>query len=169
VLAPKALVVAAVAFAAGLLGAVGAEIFGVRLANSRGTRIFPEPWPTEVRMIVGTAAVVAVVAVLTLAVATLVRRSVAAVSIVFAAVVVPYFLAAVVTLPAGFADWLLRVTPAAAFAVQQATPRYPQVQAYYAPVSGFYPLAPWAGFAVLLAWTAVALAAAAYLLRRRDA
>ena len=82
------------------------------------------------------------------------RRSVAAVTIVFAAIVVPYFLSAILILPVGAADWLLRLTPAAAFAVQQATPQYPQVQAYYAPVSGFYPLAPWAGFAVLCAWTA---------------
>jgi hypothetical protein len=67
------------------------------------------------------------------------------------------------------ADWLMRVTPAAAFALQQATPQYPQVQAYYAPVAGFYPLAPWVGFAVLCAWAALALLAAAYLLRRRDA
>ena len=95
--------------------------------------------------------------------------SVAAVTIIFAVIVVPYFLAAIATLPAGVADWLMRVTPAAAFAVQQATPQYPQVSAYYAPVAGFYPLAPWAGFAVLCAWTLVALAGAACLLRRRDA
>jgi len=169
VLAAKALVVGAVAFVAGLLGAVAAEIFGTDIAHSHGRQVFPEPWPTEVRMIVGTAALVAVVAVLTLAVAAIVRRSVAAVTIVFATIVVPYFLAAVATLPVGVADWLMRITPAAAFAVQQATPQYPQVQAYYAPVSGFYPLAPWAGFAVLCAWALAALGGAAYLLRRRDA
>jgi ABC-type transport system involved in multi-copper enzyme maturation permease subunit len=169
VLAAKALVVGAAGFVAGLLGAVGAEIVGTRLAHSRGSQVFPEPWPTELRMIVGTAALVAVVAVLTLAVATIVRRSVAAVTIAFVAIVVPFFLSAVATLPVGVADWLLRVTPAAAFAVQQATPQYPQVSAYYAPVAGFYPLAPWAGFAVLCAWTLVALGGAVYLLRRRDA
>ena len=169
VLAAKALVVGAAAFAAGLLGAVLAEIVGTRIARSHGTQVFPEPWPTELRMIVGTAALVAVVAVLTLAVATIVRRSVAAVTIIVAAIVVPYFLSAVATLPVGVADWLLRVTPAAAFAVQQPTPQYPQVDAYYAPVAGFYPLEPWAGFSVLCAWTLAALAAAAHLLRRRDA
>jgi ABC-type transport system involved in multi-copper enzyme maturation permease subunit len=168
-LAAKALVVGAVAFVAGMLGTVGALAFGSDMAHSRNSPVFPVPWATEVRMIVGTAALVAVVAVLTLAVAVIVRRSVAAVTIVFAAVVVPYFLSAIVILPVGVADWLLRVTPAAAFAVQQATPRYPQVQAYYAPVSGFYPLAPWAGFAVLCAWALAALGGAVYLLRRRDA
>jgi ABC-type transport system involved in multi-copper enzyme maturation permease subunit len=169
VLAAKALVVGAVALVAGLLGAVGALIAGTRIAHSRGTPVFPEPWPTELRMIVGTGALVAVVAVLTLAVAVMVRRSVAAITIIFAAIVVPYFLSSVATLPVGVADWLMRVTPDAAFAVQQATPQYPQVDAYYAPVSGFYPLAPWAGFAVLCAWTLAALGGAAYLLRRRDA
>ena len=169
VLAAKALVIGAVTFAAGLLGAGAAEIVGTQLAHSRGSQVFPEPWPTEVRMIIGTAALVAVVAILALAIATVVRRSVAAVTIIFAAIVVPYFLSAVATLPVGVADWLLRVTPAAAFAVQQATPRYPQVQAYYAPVAGFYPLAPWAGFAVLCAWTLLALGGAVCLLRRRDA
>jgi hypothetical protein len=39
----------------------------------------------------------------------------------------------------------------------------------YTPVFGFYPLPPWAGFAVLCAWTGVALGVAGYLLRRRDA
>ena len=35
-------------------------------------------------------------------------------------IVLPYFLAiALPVLPAGAADWLLRITPAAAFAIQQ--------------------------------------------------
>jgi ABC-type transport system involved in multi-copper enzyme maturation permease subunit len=169
VLAAKAIVVGATAFTAGLLGAIGAIGVGTALARSRGSSQFPEPWPTEIRMIVGTGLLVAVVAVLALAVAAIVRRSVAAVTIVFVVVIVPYFLAAILILPVGAADWLLRVTPAAAFAVQQATPQYAQVQAYYAPVSGFYPLAPWAGFAVLCAWTLAALGGAIWLLGRRDA
>ena len=70
---------------------------------------------------------------------------------------------------AGAAGWLLRVTPAAAFAVQQTLIQYPQVSNIYTPLSGYYPLAPWAGFAVLCAWAALALALAAFLLGRRDA
>jgi hypothetical protein len=72
-------------------------------------------------------------------------------------------------LPAGAADWVLRVTPAAGFAIRQVIPAYPQVAASYTPSSGYFPLAPWAGFAVTCAWAALALALAAYLLRRRDA
>jgi len=83
---------------------------------------------------------------------------------------VPYFFASpLALLPPGAADWLLRVTPAAGFAVQQVLPRYPQVANAYTPQYGYYPLAPWAGFAVLGAWTALALGVAVALLRRRDA
>ncbi len=84
-------------------------------------------------------------------------------------IVLPYILGAASFPPVGDADWLLRITPAAAFAVQQATPQYPQVTAIYSPNSGFYPLAPWVGFAVLCGYAALALGLAAVLLRRRDA
>jgi hypothetical protein len=53
--------------------------------------------------------------------------------------------------------------------VQQAVPRFSQVTAIYTPSGGYYPLAPWIGFAVECAWAAAALALACYLLRRRDA
>ena len=67
-------------------------------------------------------------------------------------------------------EWLLRITPAAGFSVQQVVPRFPQVTGvFYTPNWGYYPLAPWAGFAVECAWAAAALALAFYLLRRRDA
>ena len=112
-------------------------------------------------MIVGTGLLVAVAAVLALAVGTMVRRSAAAVAIVIVAIVLPYFLAVAAVVPLGAADWLLRITPAAGFAVQQAYPQYPQVTAIYSALSGYFPLAPWAGFAVLCAWAAVALAGAA--------
>jgi ABC-type transport system involved in multi-copper enzyme maturation permease subunit len=72
-------------------------------------------------------------------------------------------------LPAGAARWLLRVTPAAAFAVQQSTPQYPQVDNLYIPANGYFPLAPWTGLAVLCAWAALALGLAVVLFRRRDA
>jgi ABC-type transport system involved in multi-copper enzyme maturation permease subunit len=52
---------------------------------------------------------------------------------------------------------------------QGVLPAYPQVASTYTPQYGYYPLAPWAGLAVLCAWTAAALALAAFLLRRRDA
>ena len=104
------------------------------------------PWLTELRIIVGTAALVAVVAVLALAVGTMMRRSAAAVTVVIVVIVLPYFLAISPVLPDSAADWMLRITPAAAFAVQQALPGYAQVDAIYSPgPGGYFPLAPWAG------------------------
>jgi hypothetical protein len=73
-----------------------------------------------------------------------------AVTAVIAAVVLPYFFAvAWSVLPTSIAEWLLRVTPAAGFAVEQSIPRYPQVSVDLSPMNGYYPLAHWAGFAVL--------------------
>jgi uncharacterized membrane protein len=52
--------------------------------------------------------------------------------------------------------------------VQQTLPVYRQVANSYIPVNGYYPLAPWAGFAVLCAYAALSLTVATVLLRRRD-
>jgi hypothetical protein len=81
--------------------------------------------------------------------------------------VLPYLLAMTV-LPPEPARWLLRVTPAAAFAVQQSLESYPQVDDFPIPVNGYFPLPPWAGLAVLAGWAAPALGLAVLLLRRRD-
>jgi ABC-type transport system involved in multi-copper enzyme maturation permease subunit len=65
-------------------------------------------------------------------------------------------------------DWLMRIAPTAAFAVQGTLPRFAQVANAYTMGNGYYPLGPWAGLAVLCAWTAVAFAAALWSIRRRD-
>jgi ABC-type transport system involved in multi-copper enzyme maturation permease subunit len=168
-LAAKAIVIGSVSFVAGLAAAAAAVIFGAQLAHARGSYVYPVPWPTELRMVVGTAALIAVAAVLAVALGTMLRRSAAAVSLVIVAIVLPYILGAASILPVGAADWLLRITPAAAFAIQQATPQYSQLTAIYSPNSGYFPLAPWAGFAVLCGYAALALGLAVVLLRRRDA
>ena len=97
------------------------------------------------------------------------RRSAIAVTVVIVAIVLPYLLAVTNLLPAGADQWLLRLTPAAAFSIQQSIPNYPQVSNVCSVTSGYYPLAPWAGFAVLCAWAAAALGLAVFLVRRRDA
>ena len=170
VLAAKAIVLGSVAFVAALVAAAASVILGAQLARGR-VYVFPVPWLTELRMVVGTAALVAVAAVLALAAGTIMRRSAAAVAVVIVVIVLPYLLGVVSVLPAGAADWVLRITPAAAFAVQQAVPQYAQVTALYSPggAGGYFPLAPWAGLAVLCGWTAIAVAIALVLLRRRDA
>ena len=167
VLAAKALVIAAVTFAAGLAATGVTLLLDVARA---GSAIPPLTALTEVRMIVGTAALLAVASVLALALGVLARRGVAAVSAAIVVIVLPFLLAYIPgSLSTGAQDWLLRIFPAAGFAVSQAFPAYHQVVAPYQPNMGYFPLAPWVGFLVLCAWAAVAFAAAAYRLGRRDA
>ena len=169
VLAAKAAVLAAVTFVAGLVATAIVIPLGERLLRENGNQIYPVSVFTEARIAAGTAALLAVSAVLALAVGTLLRRSAAAVTAVIAGLVLPYLLATIPgVLPTGAEEWLVRITPAAAFAIQQSAPAYPQVTASYTPGTGYFPLAPWPGFAVLCAWTAAALALALFVLRRRD-
>jgi ABC-type transport system involved in multi-copper enzyme maturation permease subunit len=168
-LAAKAVVIGLVSFVVGLVAAAVAVPVGARLSHDQGQYVFPAAWPTELRVIVGTAALLAVSAVLALAVGTMLRRSAVAVAAVVVGIVLPYILGVASVLPLGAADWLLRVAPAAAFAIQQTQPAYAQVHDIYTPTQGYFPLAPWAGFAVLCGYAAVALGLALFLLRRRDA
>jgi ABC-type transport system involved in multi-copper enzyme maturation permease subunit len=170
VLAAKAIVLGAVTFAAGLIGAGGAIWLGIPLLRGNGNTIYPATTLTEIRVIAGTAALVAVFAVFALGVGVIVRSGAGAVTVVLTAIILSYLLAAAFpVLPVGAADWLLRVTPAAGFAIKQVIPAYPQVGAGYTPFQDFFPLAPWAGFAVSCGYAALALALAAFLLKGRDA
>jgi ABC-type transport system involved in multi-copper enzyme maturation permease subunit len=169
VLAAKAIVVGGVAFVAGLAAAVVAVPLGERILRHNGNFIAPVPTLTQLRVVAGSAALLAVAAVLALAVGALLRRSAGSITAVIAAIVLPYILATASVLPTGPSEWLLRLTPAAAFAIQQSSPQYPQVAASYTPIDGYFPLAPWAGFAVLCAYAALALGLAVVLLHRRDA
>jgi ABC-type transport system involved in multi-copper enzyme maturation permease subunit len=168
VLAAKAVVIGAVTFTAGLAAAAVVVALGQRIMRGNGVYVYPVTLLTGLRVVAGTAALLAVSAVLALAIGTAVRRSVMAVTAVIVVIVVPYLLAVSAVLPDSATEWLLRVSPAAAFAVQQTMPQYPQVSNVYLPSDGFYPLAPWAGLAVLCAWAAAALGLAFFLLRRRD-
>jgi ABC-type transport system involved in multi-copper enzyme maturation permease subunit len=169
VLMAKAIVLGAVTFVAGLVGTVLAIPLGERLAKAKGVYIFPVSSSTELRVALGTAALLATASVLALAVSTVFRHSSGAVTTVIVAIVLPYILTAIPFMPESAANWLSRVTPAAAFAVQQTLVRYDQVASHYTPYNGYYPLAPWAGFAVLAAYAVASLAVAAVLLNRRDA
>jgi hypothetical protein len=169
VLVAKAVVLGTVTFAAGLAGAAIALPLGERLARADGVYIFPATASAQLRTVVATAALLATTAILALAVGTVFRRSAGAVTTVIVVIVLPYVMIANPFMPAGVSDWLARVTPAAAFAVQQTLVPYHQVTSIYTPYDGYYPLAPWAGYAVLAGYTVASLAVAAILLRRRDA
>jgi len=170
VLAAKAVVVGTVAFAAGLVAAVVSIGLGVPKEKNQGQVLLPVPVLTELRVIAGTAAILALAAVFAVALGAILRRSAAAITIAVLVVVMPFLLSALHVLPAGVGDWLLRLTPAAGLAAEQSIPRYPQVTTITSPAAGgYYPLSPYAGLAVLCLWTAAALALALVMLRRRDA
>jgi ABC-type transport system involved in multi-copper enzyme maturation permease subunit len=167
VLLAKAAVTGLIAFVVGLAATAVALPVEEHHLRQGGSFIDPVSTLTDVRLVAGTAALLAVAAILALGIGAVLRRSAVAVTLAIAVIVVPYIVSTV--LPAGLSQWLLRVTPAAGFAVQQAYPKYPQLGIDYASASGYYPLVPWAGFAVLCAWAAAALGLAVFLLRRRDA
>ncbi|HEX3491653.1 MAG TPA: ABC transporter permease subunit, partial [Streptosporangiaceae bacterium] len=166
VLAAKAVVIGLVAFVTGLVATSVSLPISRHILAHNGNYLLPVSPPTELRVVLGTAALIAVAAVAVLGLGTVLRRSAGAVTGGIVLLVLPYILAN--SVPAS-GQWLMRLTPAAGFAVQQTIPAYPQVSNAYNVAVGFYPLAPWAGFAVLCAWAALALGLAFYLLRRRDA
>jgi len=166
VLAAKAVVVGSIAFIAGLVGTALALVISRKVLLANGNFIFPLSGGAEARIIVGTGFLLAGAAVLALALGTALRRSAGAVVICIGLLVFPFVLAA--ALPAGASNWLMRLTPTAAFAVQATQPRSALVTDAYTVVNGYYPLASWAGLAVLWGYAAAGVGATNWLLRRRD-
>ena len=159
VLAAKAIVLGGATFGAGLVASVVAFLVSQRsLRSVPRTPGLPElslADPTVLRAVVGTAVLLALVAVLSLAVATIVRHTAVAIPLVILPLLVPSIVST--GLPLSVANWLTRLTPAAGFAVQQTIERYDTA------------IAPLVGLGVLAAYAAGALGVATLLLRRRDA
>ncbi|MFA1543681.1 ABC transporter permease subunit [Actinomadura monticuli] len=155
VLAAKAVVAGLASLAAGLAAAFGAVLLARPVLRSHGMSPPPVSDAAVLRAVLGTAVLLAVVAVFSLAVAVIVRRSAPAITIVLLLLLVPQIVAT--GLPLSAARWLERLTPAAGFAIQQTVTRFDQA------------IGPWAGLGVLCGYTAAALALAAWLFRKRDA
>jgi hypothetical protein len=166
VLAAKATVIGSATFAVSLPAAAISVLVGKHILRANHNLLYPVTTLTELRVIVGTAGLLAVASVTAVALGVILRRSAGAITVLVVGIVLPYLFFP--GLPAGAAEWLLRVTPAAALSVQQTLPVYRQVANSYIPVSGYYPLAPWAGFAVLCAYASLSLTVATVVLRRRD-
>jgi ABC-type transport system involved in multi-copper enzyme maturation permease subunit len=175
VLAAKAVVIGIVAFVVGAVAAAMAIPLGMHVLGSGGNYVFPANALTLARIVAGTGAVVALTAVGVLGLGTILRTSAGAVSAGVAVFVLPSLLGPGILGPGassgsgGAMTWLYRFTPAAGFSVLGALPRSSLVNFPYTLANGYYPLAPWAGLAVLCVYAVAALALAAYLLRRRDA
>ena len=167
VLAAKAVVIGAVAFVTIAISTAVAIPLADHLLHANGNYVFPAGALTDVRIIAGSAALVAVTAIAVLALGTILRTAARAVTAGVVVLILPYILGQF--LSGSAQEWLFRLTPAAGFDVLGVLPRSAQVAYPYTFGNGYYPLAPWAGLAVLCAWAALALGTAAVTLRRRDA
>ncbi|PRY41765.1 hypothetical protein [Umezawaea tangerina] len=153
----RAVVVGSTSFAAGLVAAAAVMPLGSAVLRATGGDVLPVSFPTGLRVAVGVGVLAAATAVLALAAAVLLRRRWVAVLVVATGVVLTYALAVLPLLPDEVTRWLLRVTPAAGFAVQQTVVEFPQVVAQYTPSMGYYPLPWWAGLLVLCGYAGTAL------------
>lgn len=160
VLAAKAVVLGGAVFAAGLPAVATAFLLAQPVMRRNG--FVPPAYPSlsfadppVLRAIAGTALFLAVLAVFSLAVATVVRRAAVAIPLVIALVLVPQIVSGWLSLDA--ATWLGRLTPAAGLAIQQTVDRYDTA------------IGPWAGLGVLGGYAAAALGLAYWRLRRSDA
>jgi len=157
VLAAKAAVIGMAAFVVGCAGILLAVSLGTQIFERNHVPFAPVGALTAIRVAVGTGALFALSAILALSLGIILRRKVLAVLAPIAVVVLPYVLALGLLAPGAWqwdlrlavSQWLLRVTPAAAFAVTQTVPEYPQVIGLYIPAAGYFPLSPSAGLAIL--------------------
>ncbi|GAA4262993.1 ABC transporter permease subunit [Dactylosporangium darangshiense] len=163
-LAAKAIVLTGFVFLTGLIVGLAAFLITRPMQRRNGYRppAYPEPSitdPAVIRAILGTAAFLALIALLSLAVGAMLRRTAGALLILLTLmVVVPSITPGI---SSGADAFVRRATPIAGMSIQQ-TMAFP-------PGSTEAVTGPWTGFLVLCAYTAVALAGAFWLLRRRDA
>jgi hypothetical protein len=160
VLIAKAIVVGSAAFVAGLIASVTAFLVTkpAMRANGYAPPAYPDLSLTDgpvLRAVLGTALLLALIAVLSLGIGALRRRTVGAVVAALVLVVVPELITSVVSIDAAL--WINRLTPAAGFAIQHTRDRFD------------YAISPWGGLAVLAGYAAVALGVAVWRLRGRDA
>jgi ABC-type transport system involved in multi-copper enzyme maturation permease subunit len=162
VVTAKAVVAGSLALAAGAIATALAELISRHVLAANGSYLFPQSGPALARVIIGTGLFLGLAAALAVALGIMLRRSAVAVAAGIVILVLPGILGS------ASGSWLMRFTPTAAFAIQATLPRSNLVTSTYTPPNGYFPISPWAGLAVLAAYTAVAVAAATWLIRRRD-
>jgi ABC-2 type transport system permease protein len=165
VLVAKALAVAAAVFAVGLISAVISFAVGNALLVGNGftpEHGYPALSITDgpvLRAIVGTALYLSALALISLGIATVLRHTAAAISIVIALLWVPLIAASFISETAANEVLLLRVTPMLpGISIQRTIER-----------SDSLPIGEWAGLGVTGLWALGAMAAALWLIGRRDA
>jgi hypothetical protein len=166
VLAAKAIVLGAVSFVIGLAGAVGSLLLAIPALRRQGftAPAFPEPSLTDatvVRTVLLTAAFVAGVALVSLAIGMLLRHSAAAITLTVVLLILPLIVGMI--LPGSSPKWLMYTTLAGGLATQRAKPPTVTLAEPWALIG------PWAGISVVAAWAVATLALAWWRLRTRDA
>ncbi|GAA4608684.1 hypothetical protein BJY16_006965 [Actinoplanes octamycinicus] len=164
--ATKAGVVGAVSLVAGLLAVGVTMAVTSRILHAHAVVALPVPWPTYLRVTLGTAVLLSLAAIFAYGLGALLRRAVPTVVAVTALLIAPPILAVTSVLPPSAGAWLLRLTPGAAFAIQQEVPAYPQLAQPQTVYDGYFPLSPWTGLAVLALYALAAVAAATWRLHR---
>jgi hypothetical protein len=157
----KAVVLTSIVFPVGLVASVASLLLAQPGFRRNGFR--PPAYPTlspsdpeVLRAVIGTALFLCALAVLSLAIAVILRRSARAITLTVGLVLVPQIVAAAVP-SADVGLWINRLTPVAGLAVQQTVPRFDTA------------IGPWAGLGVICAYAVVTLGLALLLVRRRDA
>jgi len=166
VLAAKACVIGAASFGTGLAAALATYLLTRPLFQARG---FQPPafaytslgQPAVLRALLGSALLAGALGVLSMAIAAMVRRGAATVTIVAALFVLPVFIAA--PLPLTAARWLMALTPTGGLAIQRTKPPTDTLAEPWSMLS------PWLGLAVVCGYATVALALAMWRVERRDA
>jgi ABC-type transport system involved in multi-copper enzyme maturation permease subunit len=153
-LAAKAIVFAVVVFLVGELAAFPSFFLGAAILRSRTPVTLSDPG--VLRAVIGAGLYLAVLGLFALAIGALLRHTAAGITGVIAFILVLSPLAQL--LPGSVGEHIHAYLPSEAG----------QLIAFAHRVPGGL-LSPWQGFGVFCLWTAVLLAAAAYLLKRRDA
>jgi hypothetical protein len=164
-LAARAVVAGSLVFAAGAIATAIAEVTTRRVLAANGNYLFPQSGLDLARVIIGTGLLLGLSAAFVVALGAMLRGRTATIVAGSVFLILPGILA---TSFPGAVDWLMRLTPTAAFAIQATVPRSDLVTNAYTPYNGYFPIAPWAGLGVLAAYTAVAMGAAGWLLHRRQ-
>jgi ABC-2 type transport system permease protein len=163
VLAAKAVVVTGLVLAAGTIAVLGSLLAGRLLLPGNGFTAAHGFAPLSLsdgpvlRAAAGSVLYLALIGLLSLGIATVVREAAVAIGLVLGLLYLPYIIGSAITNQAAHRH-LLQIAPMIAGMDIQATTALHGV-----------PLSPWAGLGVLAAWAAGALLAGGLLLRIRDA
>jgi ABC-type transport system involved in multi-copper enzyme maturation permease subunit len=175
VLAAKAAVIAGATFVVGTIATAIAVPLGEHLLSHNGNFMYPTDLATQLRVILGSGAMLALCGVAVLAIGGLLRRTSGTVLMCIVVFVLPPIIAAPFistgtngSSPA-WVEWLLRLTPAAGLSVVTSLPHSAIVSYPYTIANGYLPLSPAAGLGVVALW-AIALSSLALVrMKRSDA